>query len=363
MKIQTLLNTEPDWTPDRNTTDGIVIGCITRMVRNLPEHHFPGWSTAESRAAVAAKLLPVIRSIKGFKTAYCSEIKDLSYGERRALLTRKLITPCMAARQEGCHIVISPRRMLSFMINEEEHLVVHNFQNGLNLKKGVAELQRLDTQLQEELSFAYSEQNGYLTSIPGEAGDGLQLYCFLHMPALTLANMMNQVTKALEKLHVCISPYYSDSQDDTGHLFVLFSIPGPEDSIDELMGNFLEVVDHLVRREQQVRRRLLADSGQHLQDAIGRAYGLLTNCRRLSIKELRDATSLLRLGTLLNLIQWDEPADEILVKLHLFNLNEARQTALTEEKDAPQLQVRRALDARNFLIQHPHHISETPHEQ
>ena len=43
--------------------------------------------------------------------------------------------------------------------------------------------------------------------------------------------MMNQVTKALEKLHVSISPYFSDSQDDTGHLFVLFSIPGRIDTI------------------------------------------------------------------------------------------------------------------------------------
>lgn len=363
MKLQTLFSTVPDWTPDRNTTDGVVLGCITRMVRNLPEHSFPGWSTAESRAAVATKLLPVIKSIKGLKTAYSAEITDLSYGERRALLTRKLITPCMAARQDGCHVILSPRRMLSIMLNEEEHLVVHNFQNGLNLNKSLSEQQRLDTMLQEQLRFAYTEQNGYLTSIPGEAGDGLQLYCFLHLPALTLANMMNQVTKAMEKLHVCISPYYSDSQDDTGHLFVLFSIPGPEDSIDELKENFLDVVDHLVRREQQVRRRLMADSGQYLQDAIARAYGLLNNCRRLSVKELRDATSLLRLGTLLHLIKWEEAEDAILVKLHHLNLAEAQQTALAADEDTPQLHVRRAQSVRNFLIQHPHQLLETPDEQ
>lgn len=358
MKIDSLLNTPPSWIPDRNTTEGVVIGSIVRMVRNLPGYPFPGWSTEESRAAVAAELLPVIADIRGFKTAFCAEMSKLSYGQRRALLTRKQLTPCMAARQDGCHLIIPARRCVLMMVNEEEHLVVHAFNDGLNFEKGIEDLQQLSDLLQERITFAHTAQHGYLTSIPSEAGDGMQLYCLLHLPALTTANMMNQVTKALEKLHVSISPYFSDAQDDTGHLFVLFSIPGPEDSIDEMLESFQEVVNHIVRREQQVRRKLLADPGLHLHDAIARAYGLLTNCRRLSIKELRDAVSLLRLGTLQGLITWEENERDMLIALNHFVLEQACLAAMAEEKGDPTLCLRRAASARDFLNKHPHNFSD-----
>ena len=359
MKFDTLLRAPHLWNPDRNTTDGVVFGSIVRMVRNLPDFPFPGWSTEDTRAAVATRILPVIKEIRGFKTAFYAEMPELSYGQRRALLTRKQMTPCMAARQDGCHVVIPQKKNVFFMVNEEEHLVAHVFNNGLDFDSGLDTLSALDELLSERLTFAYSEKNGYLTSIPSEAGDGLQLYCLLHLPGLTCANMMNQVTKALEKLHVSISPYFSDAQDDTGHLFVLFSIPGPEGSIDELQENFLDVVHHLVRRELQVRRKLHAEPGLHLQDAIGRAYGLLTNCHRLSIKELRDAISLLRLGTLQGIICWAEGERDMLVALHHFALDQATLTALAEENGDPSLCIRRATAARDFLNNHPHHFSET----
>ena len=359
MKINTLLSAPSNWSPTRNDSDGVIMGSIVRMVRNLAGFPFPGWSTAESRAAVAERVLPVIKNIQGFKTAFCAELSQLSYGQRRALLTRKQLTPCMAARQDGCHVIIPQRRRTVLMVNEEEHIVVHSFQDGLNLKKGIREMQQLADQLEDELEIAYSHQHGYLTSIPSEAGDGLQLYSLLHLPGLTCANMMNQVTKALEKLHVSISPYYSDTQDDTGHQYVLYSIPGPEDTVDEMLDNFENIIMHLVQREQQVRRKLLVDSNQHLQDAIGRAYGLLTNCLRLSMKELRDTISLLRLGTLLGIIRWEEEEKDILIALNTLSEEQACLTGLAEDNGTPNLFQQRARTVREFLHNHPHYFSES----
>ncbi|MBR5186664.1 MAG: ATP--guanido phosphotransferase, partial [Akkermansia sp.] len=80
MKFETLLKQASGWAPDRNTTDGVVIGSIVRMVRNLPGYPFPGWSTAEARVAVAEKLLPVIPGMRGYKTSFCAELSQLSYG-------------------------------------------------------------------------------------------------------------------------------------------------------------------------------------------------------------------------------------------------------------------------------------------
>ena len=129
--------------------------------------------------------------------------------------------------------------------------------------------------------------------------------------------------------------------------------------MEEMLDNFENILGHIVRREQQVRRKLLADSGQYLQDAIGRAYGLLTNCRRLSMKELRDTLSLLRLGTLTGILQWQEEERDILVALNTLSVEQATQAALAEETGAPNLFQQRARIVREFLNNHPHHFSDT----
>ncbi len=359
MKFDAILNTPPAWLSEMNDPDGIVIGSIVRMVRNLPGFPFPGWSTSESRAAVADSLIPAIKGIRGFKSAFCAEMNTLSYGQRRALLTRKFLTPCMAARQDGCHIIIPQRKNMILMVNEEEHLVMHAFHDGFDVDKCVQSLHQFESQLSEQISFAYTTQNGYLTSIPSEAGDGLQLYILLHLPALSFANMMGQVTKALEKLHVNISPYFSDGQDDTGNLFILFSIPGPEDSLDEISDNFTEVIDHLVNRERQVRRRLLHDKDLNIHDAIGRFYGVLTHCRRLSTKDMRDGFSMLRLGTLLGIIQWESSVTDMINAMQCFLLQQTTRTALAEEEDSVKLSIERATAVRDFINNNPHKLSYT----
>jgi protein arginine kinase len=130
--------------------------------------------------------------------------------------------------------------------------------------------------------------------------------------------------------------------------------------MDEMLESFEYVIRHLVRREQQVRRKLLATPGQHLEDGISRAYGLLTNCRRLSLKELRDAVSLLRLGTLTGLLRWQEDERDMLIALHRLVQDQATEAALAEEQGDPEICLRRARAARSFLNTHPHQFSEIP---
>ena len=290
-----------------------VLGVMARVVRNLKGHPFPGWSTAEDRRAVADALVPRLLKMPAFQRgAFHAEMTDLSFDDRRRLLLLNMLSPSMAARQDGCHLLVSRKRDICAMVNEEEHLVMHIFQQEC---KGSAKdpfgvfplLDRVESlcgQLDDRFDFARNTGNGYLTSIPTECGDGVQLYAMLHLPGLNFANMMGQVTKAMEKLHVSISPYYSDSHDDTGCRFMLYSIPGPAGSLNEMQEYFFAVVKRVVDRELSVRTRLLNEPGQRLQDHIGRTYGMLMNARRLSIKEMRDAGSALRLASVLGIITW-----------------------------------------------------------
>lgn len=84
----------------------VVLTSIIRVTRNLKGYPFPGWSTAESRDAVLAALLPVVRMMRGYRNGCEFDMSELSYEQRCALLECKLLTPCMAARGAGCHVVL-----------------------------------------------------------------------------------------------------------------------------------------------------------------------------------------------------------------------------------------------------------------
>ena len=363
MKLETLLKQAPAHLLEAGDHQDTLLGVLCRTVRNLKGHPFPGWSTAEERRAVAEELVPGLLLLPEFKSgAFHAEMPALDFNTRQQLLLHNLISPSLAARQDGCHIIISRKRNTVAMVNEEEHLVVHQFRQGYppckrgdSLRVGhfLETVETLNRSLDAAFDFAGDAgRDHYLTSIPGECGCGIQLYALLHLPALRFSHMMGQVTKAMEKLHVSISPYYSDGSDDTAGRFMLYTIPAPGIHLNDIQQYFFAVVERVVERELGVRRHLLYEPGQRIHDRIGRTYGMLKQARRLSIKEMRDAFSMLRLGTVLDIIEWTCGARKFIEALSALELELTAQAVTMEDEDAAPLML--AEHCRDFMKTMPH---------
>lgn len=345
---KSIMSHEPAWLCAPDDENDIVLGSIARLVRNLPGEPFPGWSNSEQRARVAEQILPHIQGLKGMKTAWTAELNSLSYEQRMSLLVRKMISPCMAARQDGCHIVLPNKQNLLFMVNEEEHLVIHAYDAGADFKRIFKTLRPVIHELENNILFAHSRRHGYLTSIPTETGSGLQLYAILHLPALTISNMMTQVQKGLEQLRLCLSPGFSDGEDDTGNCYILFSQPSACEW--ETMAEFFyDIIRQLEDREWHARQKLIQAPGKYLADAISRAFGTVRCAMRISLRELRNVLSLLRLGATLGIIQQEgTDTKTFLSHLHKLHLKVATLTARTDANDE-MLSVKRAELVRKTL--------------
>lgn len=297
-RFSTLLKKLPPWLASPGDGRDVLMGTMGRMVRNLPGTPFPGWSTEEGREKVAATLLPALQSLPGFKHAFQSEMRDLSYEERLLLMERKQLTACMAARQQGCYLLINDDQTCSAMVNEEEHLALHAFSHGWALGKVLRRLDQLSACLEEKLSFAYSRQGGYLTSMPAECGEGLQLYVILHLPGICLSNALPQVSKALEKMHLGLAPLYPELGEDSGNTYIISSDTLPLGMREDIGTHLETTISSIAEQEINIRRKL-ADSSQSRDfylDQTARSYGLLRHAHKLSYKEALQALSLLRLG-------------------------------------------------------------------
>ncbi|MGN0864594.1 MAG: hypothetical protein ACI4P8_00420 [Akkermansia sp.] len=337
----------------------VVLTSIIRVTRNLKGYPFPGWSTPESRDAVVTALLPVVRLMRGYRNGCEFDMSELSYEQRCALLERKLLTPCMAARGAGCRVVLYPKKKTVFMLNEEEHLVAHCFSSIHKdvLCGGLRLLRELDA-ASKDIPWAFDPEMGYLTSLPSEAGDGIQFSQVLHLPALHLAGMMEAVSRAMEKLHVSMGPFYADGNEGTGNTYIFSSVPGPLDSQSELAQYFGAVMSQMELRELQVRGKLQENDLPKLCDSIGRAYGLLRHAHRLSLHELRDAVSLLILATQIGHLEWTPllPRDAVAQLgelVHRFSV----ETALGGDAQEESLSHKRAMSMRSWLSNRPHHFT------
>ena len=314
--FQSLQKTCPPWFRGPGAEEDVVLGIMGRLVRNLRGHAFPGWSTAEGRRVVAERLLPAVLSQPGFKTAYHAELSTLDYGCRRALLERRQLSPCMAARQDGCHVIINRKQDTVVMLNEEEHLAIHHFCNKPDFAALLTGLYQLPRNLEKQFDFAANNRNGYLTSLPGECGEGIQLYTVLHLPALTLSNMMPQVTRSIEKLQLNIAPFYPQYGDECGNIFVLYTAPVIYGALEEMITHLNDIMYTLVEREQQVRDRLLdlhENGDLLLADSVNRSYGLLRYARAINLSEWVDAISMLRLGVVCGFVQPTEGTEQQLL--------------------------------------------------
>lgn len=301
MSFKTLMKTPSTWYAAPGAGGDILIGMMARAVRNLKGHKFPGWSTDESRKAVADIILPVLRSLPGNKNGFEAEMSELSYEKRRILLERKQLSHSMAARQGGCHLLINKKQDTSFMVNEEEHLAIHFYMSGAegnHTEKLLKRVHKTLSPIEKKLDIAYTRKDGYQTSLPAECGTGIQLYAVLQLQAMSTAGMMSQIERGLEKLMLNISPFYSELGDDAGFLYVIYTAPIPKDGEQELAEHLQSTVETLIERELQVRLKLASsdDGAVILPDKVGRAYGLLKYARRLEYTEFINALSMIRIG-------------------------------------------------------------------
>lgn len=299
--VSQALKSIPAWTGAGAQND-ILLGVAARIIRNIPGVPFPGWSSAEDRQKVYETLSPLLLSNKALGINQLIEMNQLGLDERRILLERKYISPCMAARQDGCFVGCNKKYDCSVLINEEEHLVVRCYADGTDPEGSFQKFSNIAKSLDSSFSYAFDPKKGYLSSNPAEVGDGIQLYFFLHLPGLNLAGMIDQVTRGAEKLLVTLAPLHT-SEENSGNCYVLGAGPARYGTTQMMFDHLLDVAQEIISREWELRYKLLYTKPDELLDVVGRSYGLLSYAHRLSYNELTRNLSHLRLGAMLDVLK------------------------------------------------------------
>jgi len=246
------------------------------------------------------------------------------------------------------------------MINEEDHFRLQGIRPGLNLRGAYELVDRIDTEMDAGLPYAFDGKLGYLTACPTNLGTGMRASVMLHLPGLVLLDQINPVIKAVGKIGLAVRGLYGEGTEALGNLFQISNQHTLGESEPEIITQIEKVIEGVIRSEQTARAKLLEDHHTMLSDQVGRAYAILRYAHVLTSKEALNLLSMLRLGADLDIItQCDRSLlDLLLLEIQPAHLQLGAERELSpEERDVARAEITRS---RLQNIQGPLNPAATP---
>ena len=345
MRFATLIKNPADWMRGTGPHSDVVMTSRVRLARNLRGYPFPGFSQERQRIELLERARPVVEDLPEMRDGYSEDYTDLSKIRKQVLVERHLVSREHAARSSGCAVVVDRKQSISIMINEEDHFRIQGIRPGLNLTSAFEVVDRVDTELESLLPYAFDPKLGYLTACPTNLGTGMRASVMLHLPALVLTEQINPVIKAIGKIGLAVRGLYGEGTEALGNLFQISNQHTLGEAEPEIIAQIEKVIEGVVRSEVTARAKLKEDHQTMLRDQVGRAFAILRYAHILTSKEALNLLSMLRLGADLDLVGNCDRSliDMLLLEIqpaHL-QLNAARELS-PEERDSMRAELTRA---------------------
>lgn len=301
--IDILLNESSYWMTGQGPDAEIVLTSRMRLARNIRGVNFPDRSDSRQKLRVFNAVEKAIKNSQYMQGSLILKFDKMDAIDRQFLVERRLISREHAGKSGGSGVAISEKEIVSVMINEEDHIRMQVLYPGFQLLEVWRLADKLDTEFEKVLDFAYSPTLGYLTSCPTNVGTGIRASVMMHLPALVLAKQIEHVIQAILKLGLAVRGLYGEGTEASGNIFQISNQVTLGKSEDEIVNNLEGVIRQIVSHERSARQHLLKTKSKQVEDRVYRAYGLLTNVRTITSKEIVDLLSALRMGVDLGILK------------------------------------------------------------
>jgi len=304
-----------EWLRGLGESNDVVMSSRVRLARNISGFPFTPQATRVDRSQV---LEACKHRILNMTTGTASQFmwinlhqvgrEDRNLLVERQLMSRQHAKGKLSTGKGGLDeprgvAVLVPDERVSIMINEEDHLRMQIIRSGLALSSCLAEANELDDQIESGMDYAYHPRFGYLTACPTNVGTGLRLSVMLHLPGLKLAGELEKVRRAAHDMGLAVRGFYGEGSESPGEFYQLSNQTTLGKSDEMLLREMEhEIVPRVVGYERHARKNLIANRKEMLEDQVWRAMGVLKNARLMKVEEAMEYLSLVRLGTMLGLV-------------------------------------------------------------
>lgn len=292
-----------EWLRGDGTDNDIVISSRVRLARNLADFPFCTRAGEGEKREIETELRRAIAEARKERPLSFFNIGDLTELDRQFLVERQLISRELASGEGSRSVAFAPEEDVSLMINEEDHLRVQVLRSGYSIRQCWDMINDVDDAIEQRVSYAYSEEFGYLTACPTNVGTGMRASVMLHLPALAMTKQIDRVFRALQKIQLAVRGLYGEGSQASGDFYQISNNITLGKTEEEIISNIEVVVPNIVNYERTARRGLIKENKQTLHDKVSRAFGILQVAQTISSEETMQLLSSVRMGVNLNLIE------------------------------------------------------------
>ncbi len=297
MIIDDLYKSTGEWLCGEGAVSDVVISSRIRLARNLAVHPFLLTANTSQRTETYREIVGRITAANLAADGLVIDLLETDSIDQHLLVERHLISRQHVAGEGSRGVTVSADERRAIMINEEDHLRIQTLRSGLQLDELIRDVNAIDDELSSDLAFAFDKKLGYLTACPTNVGTGIRVSVMLHLPALRLTKEIERMARAARDLHLAVRGLYGEGTEAVGDFYQVSNqttLGKSEEAIVRMFSG--KIIPKIVEYERSARETLARDHAARLDDKIWRAYGLLSNARRISSNETHSLLSPIRMG-------------------------------------------------------------------
>lgn len=287
------------WYKDNNMD--IVVSTRVRLARNLDRTPFP--NALKDTKEVTEKIK---NAVLGSNSTLAEEFEfisldDLSPIRAKALAEEHMISPVMR-EGKGKSVLLSKDRTMSIMLMEEDHIRLQIIQSGYSLEEAYSLASKVDDVIEENVTYAFDDDFGYLTACPTNTGTGMRASVMLHLPALTMTENITKIISSAGSLGIEVRGLYGEGTKAYGSLYQISNRVTMGISESQSLDRLKNIVDQVIEMETKARKALADNNNDALSDKLYRSYGILKYARSISSAEAKSLLSDVMLGQNLGIL-------------------------------------------------------------
>ncbi len=293
-----VLDPEKSWYSKPTEPHPCVLALRWTAFRNLEGWPFTGKCRAEQKLELKSRLIEAVKSEDTLSAPFVwKEAPPVT----KALAQERLLVPDGLVQDREAVSWWEAQDGWGLHFGGEDHLRLRQLSLGFQPQQAEQFWKSLDSWGQQ-LGFAWRSHWGWVTADPAHAGGGVQVSALLHLPASESSGLWEAMMKTVERQGFSLLPVWAGSRGESDFFWLqnAFSFGRSE---RELSAVLVSLVEKITKGEIEARQREAKLQALQLEDRIGRAWGLLTNARRLTWEETLPALSALRRASELIIIK------------------------------------------------------------
>jgi protein arginine kinase len=199
-------------------------------------------------------------------------------------------------------VALAKDKSFAFAVNGSSHILIASLAGG-DIRSQYERCADFDATLNASVPYSFSDRLGYLFADPSQCGSGLEISTVIHIPSISTLKCFPEIRKICADMKLALFVYPEGADPEVPHFCRVTLVNDRTQSEEESIRKMDRAVTMISELERDAREEYYYEFKPHVEDAVWRSLGILSNARMIGYREAFDYLSHIRLGVILSVIK------------------------------------------------------------